>query len=77
MKNFRIVVGILAVFPLALLVDSIFLHPAFYTSDSLGEMLYTVVGIPVLILNLWAWAEPGLIEVSSVEGKSDCHRSSY
>lgn len=46
MKTFRVVVGVLALFPLALLVDSPFLRPAFYTPDALGEMLYTVIGIP-------------------------------
>lgn len=64
MKTFRIVVGVSALLPLALLVDALFWRPAFYASNLLGEMLYTVIGIPILIVNLWAWTEPELIEVA-------------
>jgi len=62
MKTFRIVVGILAILPLALLVDKIFLHPYFYGEDSLGELLYLILGVPILTLNFWAWEYPEIIE---------------
>lgn len=62
MKTFRIVVGILAIIPIAMIVDSIFLHPDNYGPGSLGELLYPVIGIPILILNMWAWAHPEIIE---------------
>lgn len=61
MKTFRIIVGILAIFPLALLVDNIFLN--FYFVDALlGEWLYLVLGVPILTLNFWAWIYPEIIE---------------
>jgi hypothetical protein len=62
MKTFRIVVGILAILPLTLLVDKIFLHPYFYGEGSLGELLYPTVGVPILTLNFWAWSYPEMIE---------------
>jgi len=61
MKTFRIVVGILAVWPLVMLVDSILLHPLIYGEGSLGELLY-MTGIPILTLNFWAWEYPEIIE---------------
>ena len=62
MKTFRIVVGILAILPLTLLVDSIFLHPYLYAEGSLGELLYLPIGVPILTLNFWAWSYPEIIE---------------
>ena len=62
MKTFRIVLGILAILPLTLLVDSIFLHPYYYGEGSLGELLYLAIGVPILTLNFWAWTYPEIIE---------------
>jgi len=62
MKTFRIIASILAIFPLTLLVDLIFLHPYLYGEGSLGELLYLAVGIPILTLNFWAWEYPEIIE---------------
>lgn len=62
MKKFRIVVGILAIIPVAMLVDAIFLNPASYGPGTLGELLYPIFGIPILIFNLWAWVHPEIIE---------------
>jgi len=61
MKTFRIVVGILAIFPIALLADHIFLS-SYYVAGSIGELLYLAVGVPILTLNFWAWTEPEIIE---------------
>ena len=61
MKTFRIVVGILAIFPLALLVDKIFLN-SYYVEASLGELLYLAVGVSILTLNFWAWEYPEILE---------------
>mgnify|MGYP003436152053 FL=1 len=63
MKIFRIVVGVLAIIPVTMLVDSIFVHPANYESGTLGELLYPVIGVPILILNMWAWVHPEIIEL--------------
>ena len=62
MKIFRIVVGILAIIPVAMIVDSLFLHPGNYGPGSLGELLYPAIGIPILIFNMWAWVHPEIIE---------------
>jgi len=62
MKAFRILLGILAIIPLLMIVDSIFLHPANYGESSLGELAYPVIGIPILIFNMWAWLDPEIIE---------------
>ena len=62
MKTFRIVVGILAILPIALLIDSIFLHPYLYGEGSLGELLYLAIGVPILTLNFWALEYPEIIE---------------
>lgn len=61
MKAFRIVVGIFALIPVAMLVDSLFLHPANYGLGTLGELLYPVFGIPILIFNMPAWVHPEII----------------
>jgi len=53
---------ILAVIPLALLVDHTFIHPADYEQNSQGEFAYTIFGVPILIFNLWAWIHPEIIE---------------
>ena len=62
MKTFRIVVGTLAILPLTLLVDKIFLHPYLYGEGSLGELFYPTIGVPILTLNFWAWEYPETIE---------------
>lgn len=62
MKTFRIVVGLLAIIPVAMLVDALFLHPVNHGSGSLGELLYPAIGIPILIFNMWAWVHPEIIE---------------
>ena len=67
MKTFRIVVGILAIIPVAMLVDALFLHPGNYGSGSLGKLLYPAIGIPILIVNMWAWVHPEIIEFYFLE----------
>lgn len=61
MKTFRIVLGILAIIPLYMIVDSLF-HPANYGPGTLGKLLYPIFGVPILIFNLWAWVYPEIIE---------------
>ena len=62
MKTFRIVFGILAIIPLALMMDSIFHPDHYYIEDSMYLMAYQAFGIPILVLNLWAWIDPEIIE---------------
>ena len=70
MKTFRIVLGILAIIPLVLLVDHIFIQTNDYEEASLKELAYMILGIPILILNLWAWIYPEIIEIYFL-GKKD------
>ena len=61
MKKSRIVLSILAIIPIALLMDKFFFHPGNYDEDSIGLLIYLVIGIPSLILNIWAWGAPETI----------------
>ena len=61
-KAFRIVLGILAIIPIFLLIDSVS-KPANYGEVTLTELAYLVLGTPIMILNLWAWIEPEIIEI--------------
>jgi len=61
-KTFRIVLGILAIIPVALVVDHIFITSDYYGEESLKEMIYMVIGIPILVLNLWAWGYLPIIQ---------------
>jgi hypothetical protein len=61
MKAFRIVLGILAIVPIFLIIDTVS-KPANYGEVTLGELAYLVLGTPIMILNLWAWIEPEIIE---------------
>jgi hypothetical protein len=70
MKTFRIVIGILAVIPLYMIVDSLF-HPANYGLGTLGELLYPIFGIPILIFNMWAWVHPAIIEYYFFGGEQE------
>lgn len=62
MKTFRIVIGILAIIPVAMIVDSFFLHPGNYGPGTLGELVFPAIGVPILILNMWVWVHPEIIE---------------
>ena len=61
MKIIRIVLAILAIIPVAMIVDSM-LHPSNSGADTLSELVYLTCGIPILIFNMWAWAHPEIIE---------------
>ena len=69
MKTFRIVFGILALIPLALLMDLLFLRPENYGEGSIGELVFLVVGIPILIFNMWAWIHPELLKANDKPGE--------
>jgi len=61
-KTLRIVLGILTIIPVALLADKILFHSTDYGEDSLRTLAFLVIGLPILILNLWAWIYPEIIE---------------
>ena len=58
----RIVLGMLAIVPLALLADHALIQPGYYGEDSLQQMAFMVFGVPILTLNYWAWDYPEIIE---------------
>ena len=58
MKTLRIVLGILAAFPLALLADKLIFPPTEYGEDTFKTFDFLILGIPILILNYWAWFSP-------------------
>jgi hypothetical protein len=70
MKNIRIMLGILAIIPLALLADKMFFHFADYDEDSVRTLTFLVIGIPILILNFWSWIYPEIIEFYFLGKKS-------
>ncbi len=77
MKTFRIVLGILAVIPLALLMDKLFFRPELYCDNCLGTYAYMVLGVPILIFNIWAWIHPEILEASFLGKKSPASRLGF
>ena len=63
MKTFRIAAGMLAVIPLVLIGYISLFSPVTFEPNTVGELVFLVFGIPVLVVNLWAWVEPEIIEV--------------
>lgn len=61
MKTLKIVLGILAIIPIALIIASI-AEPKFIMHNPAAEWLFILVGIPILVLNLWAWDAPHIIK---------------
>jgi hypothetical protein len=33
-----------------------------YGEDSIQEMLFLILGVPILVFNFWAWSHPEIIE---------------
>jgi hypothetical protein len=62
MKTFRILLGVLAVIPLALLIKILFFYPALNCDSCIGTYAYMLFGVPILTLNFWAWTSPEIIE---------------
>ena len=61
-RNIRIVLAVMAIIPIALLVYNLIFLRTDYGRDSIWEMAYLVFGVPILILNFWAWSYPEMIE---------------
>lgn len=61
MKTFRIVLGTLAIFPVAIIIASI-MDAKLLMRHPEVEWAYLLVGIPILVLNLWAWDAPEIIK---------------
>jgi hypothetical protein len=64
MKILRIILALLLIIPLVMLVDN-FRHPEYanqYNPDHLKELLFLLVGLPIIIINFWAWSSPQIFE---------------
>ena len=61
-KIIRIVLAVLAIIPIFLLIRFLFFGATISGDDSIEELIYTVIGIPILVFNFWAWYYPELIE---------------
>jgi len=61
-KTLRILLAVLAVIPVALLVYNLIFLRTDYGGDSIEEMAYLIFGVPILVLNYWAWADPEINE---------------
>jgi hypothetical protein len=62
MKILRITLGILATIPIGLLVYKIAFYPTAYDEHLLRTLIYHAIGVPILILNVWVWLFPEIIE---------------
>lgn len=61
-KNIRIVLAILALIPIGLLGQHLIFDFDVYTGDSIQELVFLILGIPILVFNFWAWSYPEMIE---------------
>jgi hypothetical protein len=61
-KNVRIILAILAIIPIILLVQHLIFDGDVYSEDSIREMLFLILGVPILVFNFWAWYYPEMIE---------------
>ena len=62
MKTFRIFMGVLGLLVLAFFAAGMLLPPVVNDQEAFLELLFSAIGIPVLIFNMWAWFEPDMIE---------------
>ena len=61
-KNIRIILAILAIIPIILLLQPLIFDGDVYTDDSLQELVFLILGVPILVFNFWAWSYPEIIE---------------
>jgi hypothetical protein len=61
MITFRIILGILAILPIGLIIASI-ADPKLTMHNPSIEWIFLLIGIPILVLNLWAWDAPEVIK---------------
>ncbi|MFZ5856734.1 MAG: hypothetical protein ACOYZ6_07885 [Chloroflexota bacterium] len=61
MRTIRPILGFFTIIPLALIIASI-ADPKFASHNTAAEWAFILVGIPILVLNLWAWDAPHIIK---------------
>jgi len=68
MKTLKIVLGIFAIIPLGIIIASI-ADSKFIAHNPAAEWIFTLVGVPIFVFNLWLWTEPEIIK--SILGKGE------
>lgn len=63
MKTFRLGVGVLGILSIALMVYIVFFNPIGGERNSVREYAFLCFGLPILMLNFFAWAYPLFIEI--------------
>jgi hypothetical protein len=58
MKIFCLILALIFIAPIT---DAIVLHPENYGENSMQELAFLIVGLPILILNVWAWMYPEML----------------
>lgn len=61
MKLIRIIFGTLSILPIGLIIASI-ADPKFIMHNPAAEWVFTLVGVPIFVFNLWAWDAPHVIK---------------
>lgn len=73
MPKIRIILAILLIIPIGMIIYALF-HPVQDYSNSLMNYAYALIGIPILILNLWAWDAPHIIKtIFALKTDEDSH----
>ncbi len=62
MNIIRIVFGILMVIPLILLAEVTVINPESRFENPLLDVIYAAIGVPIVVINYWAWFHPEMIE---------------
>ena len=70
-KNVRIQLAVLAILPITLLVQHLIFDGDVYSEDSIQEMLFLILGVPILVFNFWVWSHPEIIEFFLWGNKGD------
>lgn len=71
MKTFRLGVGVLGIISIALMVYIVFFNPIGGERNSVREYAFLCFGLPILMLNFFAWAYPRFIEILVFGKKPD------
>lgn len=71
LKTFRIVVGGLGILSIVLMVYIVFFNPISGERNSIREYVFLCFGLPVLMLNFFAWFTPDLVQSYFSKKKKD------
>jgi hypothetical protein len=72
MHTLKIILTVLLVIPIGLMIYIIAFNPITYERNSLRELTFLVVGLPILMANFFVWFTPDLVQsYFSKEKKED------